>query len=390
MNNIPLLTREKIDNYLKFRQQPDDFVFAGEMLAHCWIAITNAPEFESKSKYIQGALDNIFSGIDWNIGFNTPMVILTNEDISTEIIIELHYWLRSKSTNIENIHLVTTSQTGTEEWWANWKSCMHQRSFSITDALFDLPLYSFYIDEVVLPGADTMISEIKKHVNKRFSYFGGSYQKDERDYLCLMLASDFYHDSIIDYHGSFKSKQHILNRAEYVSYFCDQYTVKKISQTYDLYVRQNKIIANHDNLIDQFPFQQNEPIDFSGLQWAIDRQCAFSIVRESSMDDVLSAVSEKTFRAFIHWKMVIPVGYKSVDYLKKFGFWFPEEIFDYSYQYEKDWHTRVKRIKDSVKKNIQEYTTSDLINFIQVNQDSFLKNASLVKSLGINRSIPLL
>jgi hypothetical protein len=379
-----LLTADNISNYIKNSEQPTDFKIVGCLHRHALIAVSKAPIMSSKKKYLWNTFEKVFLNVDWSDSFSNKLVILTNEDISPESIIELHYWLTTKCSNVKNIFLITSQNLGTEQWWENWCETMHEISFNVIDLAFDT-FNKKFIDQINNLDHRVKLNEIKKHATKWFSFYGGTYQKNERDYLCLMLAANFYNVSVIDYIGKFATKDELLNYSERITKFCDQSTIDKLSRAYDQFVINNNFVLNFPNILKNNTPLPCEPINFLGLQWQIDKTCIFNIARETTVSDIYTGISEKTLRSFLHWKVLIPLGYNSVNLIKNLGFWFPEDIFDYSYQYEKDWHRRVLKIIDSLHKVMTQYTISDMIIYIENNKQNFLKNEQSALNFYTNR-----
>lgn len=379
-----ILTADNITDYIVHNIQPIDFKIIGCLHDRVLRAVTDAPISDSKKKYIWAAFEEVFFNVNWADSFTTKLVILINEDISTESIIELHYWLTTKCSNVKNIFLITSQNLGTELWWQNWCETMHERSFNIVDLVFDVTNKK-YIDQINNIDHHLKLDKIKEHATKWFSFYGGTYQKNERDYLCLMLAADFYNVSIIDYIGKFANKNELLNYTERISKFCDQDSIDKLACAYDQFVVNNNLVTNFSDILETNPHLPDEPINFLGLQWQLDKMCIFNIARETTISDIYTGFSEKTLRSFLHWKMVIPLGYNSVNLIKNLGFWVPEDIFDYSYQFEKDWHLRVLKIKNSLHKIMSQYTVSDMVLYIENNKNNFLNNEHLALNFYNNR-----
>ena len=97
-------------------------------------ALSNAPEQDrDKGKYLSVVLEEIFKNVAWEESFNSPMTIICDEIVTSEILIILHQWLRTKCVDIENINVVLCNHCGVSRWWKQWCSVYHQRSFSITE-----------------------------------------------------------------------------------------------------------------------------------------------------------------------------------------------------------------------------------------------------------------
>ena len=82
--------------------------------------------------------------------------------------------------------------------------------------------------------------------------------------------------------------------------------------------------------------------------------------------------------AFLHHMVVIPVTLHGVKELEHMGFWFPHDIFDYSYQTESRFAYRTKHMINSIKQLIANLSIGDMQQYYNDNIDKFHANAKLV------------
>ena len=338
-------------------------------------AVNNAPALEPKLLYIEKALDRLFGSYDWTKSFHTPQILVHEELLTSEMIISIHHWLRRKCADISNITLVTTSHLGVAEWWSKYCSVMGHRSFSIQEKFYTHSDHwrPIWIDTMAALPSREWFTQSKK-IERVFSYYGGTYATLERQYLVLKLL-ELRDVGQIDYIGEFTTKDTVLAYSENINYYLDQFDIDQIDKLFDQYV-------SFDGKLTQQNLPalglKNERIRYQGVQWETDSKCFASVVRESVLDGVYSCVTEKTLRSFVHHMMVIPVTFQGVKELEQMGFWFPHDIFDYSYQTESRFAYRTKHMINSIKQLIANLSISDMQQYYNDNIDKFHANAKLV------------
>jgi hypothetical protein len=342
-------------------------------------AITNAPLLDqNKSRYVSVVLEEIFKDVNWSESFEIPLVIICDEIITSEILIILHQWLRTKCADIENIVVVTCNHTGVHRWWKKWCDVYHQQSFSIIELSLG---YSYSMNHPPIryplppiPSANTIQS--KKNILYYFNVYGGTYPTLERLYIVLrMLELRDY--GVVEYLGELYDKQKILDYIENITYFKNQKEIDKVTALYDQYV------INHRLLPQQLQFDitsnptKNEPF-FSGHQLTVDNHCFANVVRETMNFEPYNTVTEKTLRSFLHHLAVIPTGYQAVADLEVQGFWFPHDVIDYGYQNQPDHSCRMTLIINAIQRMIDKFSINDLNQYYQENLKHFHHNTKLV------------
>ena len=338
-------------------------------------AVTQAPSHEPKLLYIEHELDQMFGNYDWTKSFSTPQRLVYDEAITSEILIAIHHWLRRQCADITNITLVTTHHLGIASWWKQYCSVMGQQSFSIQERLFthaDRFRQRWFDNITELPKRDWFANS--KKIEQVFSYYGGTYATPERQYLVLTLL-ELSKVGSIDYLGKFESKDTVTAYSENINYYLDQAEIDQINELFDRHVSPSGTLVQQNM---PAPGIKNEPIGYQGIQWYTDSTCFASVVRETVVDDRYSCVTEKTLRAFLHHMVVIPVTFQGVKELERMGFWFPHDIFDYSYQTESRFAYRTKHMINSIKQLIANLSISDMQQYYNDNIDKFHANAKLV------------
>jgi len=119
------------------------------------------------------------------------------------------------------------------------------------------------------------------------------------------------------------------------------------------------------------------------LQFNIDKNCFATVIRETSQDLPWTDISEKTLRTFLNYVVAIPLGYKSVDYLKEYGFWFPDDLIDYSYQYEPFFIDRCMKVFKIIEK-LESIKKCELNQYFIDNIDNFDHNFNNFKNMWEN------
>jgi hypothetical protein len=213
-----------------------------------------------------------------------------------------------------------------------------------------------------------------KKIEQVFSYYGGTYATPERQYLVLTLL-ELSEVGSIDYLGKFETKDTVTAYSENINYYLDQAEIDQINELFDRHVSPSGTLVQQNM---PGPGIKNEPIGYQGIQWYTDSTCFASVVRETVVDDRYSCVTEKTLRAFLHHMVVIPVTFQGVKELEHMGFWFPHDIFDYSYQTESRFAYRTKHMINSIKQLIANLSIGNMQQYYNDNIDKFHANAKLV------------
>lgn len=339
-------------------------------------AIQEAPTIGERNDYVSATLEKMFGSYDWQRSFEKPQALIFDGQIFPALLEYIHNWLRTKCLDIENVYLVITHHRGVQEYWKRWCEVFQCKSFQIkehliTDTTNEKCQWHQNVD--VMPSRNFF--KENKEISCSFSYYGGGWQSDERDYLALRML-EFADTAEIDYLASFSSKENVLAYTENITYFKDQEQVDYISEMYD------KHVGSDGKLLVDKKFStssaQYEKIDYNGTQWEIDRHCFASVVRETNNTLPYSCLTEKTLRAFMHHTVVIPIGYDAVKELENLGFWMPHDIINYSYQSKLLFVDRVNGAISVMRDLLEKYTFSQLQQYYLDNIDKFHYNADLV------------
>lgn len=349
--------------------------YVGIIKTELLTTITDAPLMEPKDRYIEATLEKLFGEYDWSKSFQSKQILWYDEVLPSEVLIVIHKWLRRKCADIENILLITTHHLGISKWWKDWCENNHEKSFEIQEKFFiNSPRWGdrFFKNVPPLPTVDFFVKN--KNISRLFSFYGGSYAKHDREYLVLAMLK-FFDVAEIEFMGKFSPKQILLDYAENILYYKDQLEIHYLSQVYDRFIVDG--VLSRESIFSQKQIFQ-EKLNFTGRQWQVDRHCWASVVRETANDDFYPCLTEKTFRAFMNHVAVMPIGFGAVIEMEKLGFWFPHEIIDYSYQFEKIFSARVKGLTVALEKIHKLYSFERLQEHYLDNIEKFQHNAKLV------------
>lgn len=211
-----------------------------------------------------------------------------------------------------------------------------------------------------------------------FCHYGGAGATLDKQYLALKLRS-LDGIGVVDMLSDFvATREQMINHACYLGYFKNQAEEKLIGDLYDQYVQGRSLLLDPVLQTIPTPKVRNEGLDLTGFQYQLDCKCLAVVVGETDNTQPWTMTTEKTFRPFLHHKIVIHVNYRSTSNFEKYGFWFPHDIIDYSYQNETDLLTRTNAMIASIK-----LTHSHMQNRYQEywldNIDKFQHNAELLE-----------
>ena len=335
-------------------------------------SVSNAPINDPKDLYVKQTLDKLFEQYDWTSTFSSPTFILYDEVITSEILIILHKWLRMKCASIENIFLITTHHTGISQWWKQWCDCFCEKSFNIIEFFFTRSANCEKHFRNTKQHYDLDLYRNNKKITKLFSFYGGTFCTNERAFLTLSMLK-FQDCASIDFFSQFPPKKTLIDYLENITFYLRQKEIDTISDLYDQYVTNRIFLLNA-----QYSRKINEPIDFCGLHWNIDKCSWSTVIRETYNSDCFSTITEKTLRACIYHTVLIPIGFNSVRDLSALGFWFPHDMIDYSYQSEPVFASRVDKLQNSLTKVVKNNSMHQLHQHYHDNIHLFQHNAQIV------------
>ena len=322
--------------------------------------------------------DQHFGHYDWSRSYIRPQIIYHDERITCDMIVGIHDWLRQQAGDITNIIIITTHVAGLADWWQQRCELYHEKSFVIKEWPFirSFNWQAMFVNMTLQD--EQIVKTAKTDMQFMFSYYGGISGKHDSMYLTLKMM-DLFPVSLIDLVAKFRlTKQQIVDYSMFISYFGDLSEQQHIQELYQEFVTQDYKIVMHDILKNTtYPRIRCEEFVGAGLQWDIDRRCFATVCRETDNTQPFGVLTEKTFRGFYHHMAVIPMGYKTVEYLEKYGFWFAHDIIDFSYQYETDMLTRMNKMIQSLKNFSKKYSMAQLNEYYQLNFDKFRENAKL-------------
>jgi hypothetical protein len=321
-----------LQQWLRDRTQPKNYVFA------VWLN-----EFIGSTD----ELPECFLNYNWNSSHDHPLVVFYDERVTVRTLEVLHNYFRQQSCDIENIIVVTSHGLGISDWWNDYVSLCHDRSFKIKEWLFvrSIQWQKYFLDLKVPDKKD-----LSKDIQRFFNSYSGTNPKVDRQYLSLKLRG-LGDMGLVDMISEFAiTKQQLINHAYYLGYFKNINEEQCIGSLYDRYVHDRRLVV--DPMVDaiQTNKTKDEIFDFQGSQYQLDRVCLATVVNETDNSQPWCMVSEKTLRPFWHHNVVVHPGYQAISRLQAQGFWFPDDIIDYSYQHEPDWLTRTNLMIQSLER----------------------------------------
>jgi hypothetical protein len=354
-------------HWISSGEQPRDYTFAA------WLTRSLVGETAVPDELLQ---------VDWTKSFSIPVVIVYDEHVTVEVLEMLHNYLRQQSADIENIVLVLTSALGVSDWWSRRNQLYHEKSFSIQEWL----LVRSVTDE--LAGYLTVLNNGKKldlqkivkdqAIQYLFCHYGGANPTLDKQYLALKLR-DLDGTGVVDMFSNFVStRENLINHAYYLGYFKNRAEQKLIGDLYDQYVQGQSLLLDPVLQTIHTPKVRNEAMHLTGFQYELDCKCLAVVVGETDMRQPWTMITEKTIRVFFHHKILIHVHYKSISNLEKYGFWFPHDIIDYSYQNETDLLTRINSMIISIK-TTHNHMQNRYQEYWLDNIDKFRHNVELLK-----------
>jgi len=361
------------------KQQNPNFDIV-QLKMHTWEITKSLYPVDHSVKHIYQEIQQSLGGHDWSQSYSKPQVIYSSQEITPWVVECLHSWLRTQSCNIKNIVLVVTSHIGFADWWQQLKKLQGEKTFQVIEWL-DINSYEFryyYRCLENLPTAEKVLQD-RRDLKYFFSWYGGHLELDKfyRSLRMMELADHGVVEVLADFNIT---RQQVIDHVEYIGYFTNIQELDMIGNLYDKYIDADKKTFVCKNIPSTVGAKShNEEINFAGYQYSIDRQCFATVVRETTDLWQYSTVTEKTLRGFIHHMAVIPAGYKTVNNLEQFGFWFPHDIIDYGYQWESDYLSRFTGMIESIKRTVSKFSMDDLNNYYQENFARFRDNANICK-----------
>jgi len=325
--------------------------------------VANAPRNGYKEIYLHKFLDDYFSCKKFDKSFTNKLLIVYDETLSPEIMIALHNWFKKQCCKMSNLILISTHTLNLNEWYNKYCDLTLQSGFTVIDT----PL-AFYFDKL-LHNTQSIENYKIKNLQHYFTYFGGTYSTAERDFTtaCVMLYKNLGH---IDYIGGYVStNKEFDNFLEEITEFQDRSLCDKLMAARKAYEWPNNSISP-DETIKLSYFEKN----------VYNKVSAFNLTRETFNSFPYCIFTEKSIKTFLDMQIILPIGYHSVDLIKKNGFIFLEDLIDYNYQHEKKLHYRLLAALEQIKKISKNYTLPQLAEKLYDSRDIFLYNLNYIAS----------
>lgn len=336
----------------------------GTITTELLTVISKVDPSEHKEKHIHLFLDQFLNKVDLTKSFNTELILIYDEVLPTEILTALHSWFYTKSSDINNIIVVTTHTIGATAWYNQYLQLFGVVGFKLIEA----PLLSTRYIERLSAIPNLGITALTKNLKYYFSYYGGSYGSNERDYLAALVLD--LKGGYVDYMSGFSSGiNEFDNYLEQLTNFINRPLIDKLLQ-----VRANSNFKKEGRIF-------NELFNMQGFQYRIDICSAAQVIRETSNCTPYSTITEKTIRSFLHFQIPIPIsGVNCIDNLERLGFKIDYDIFNYSYQIESNFYKRTLLVSDRLTEFFNKYTLQDLENYVSAQSDLLCYNYNYIAS----------
>jgi hypothetical protein len=264
---------------------------------------------------------------------------------------------------MSNLILISTHTLNLNEWYNKFCDLTLQSGFTVIDT----PL-AYYFDKL-LHNIQPIKNYDIKNLQHYFTYFGGTHSTAERDFIttCTMLYKSLGH---IEYFGGYIStNEEFDNFLEEITEFQDRSLCDKLMAARKEHEWPNNSISP-DQTVKIAYVEKN----------VYNKVSAFNLTRETADSFPFCIFTEKSIKTFLDMQIILPIGYHSVDLIKKNGFIFNEDLIDYHYQYEKKLHLRLLAALEQIKKISKNYTLSQLAEKLYDSKDIFVYNYNYIAS----------
>ena len=274
------LDRHDINLYLELGiYRRDDFEFAAVIIQKIINWFGTRIHRVTYEEY-QELFDHVFGNYDWSRSFTKTQVIYSDDLITPDTLIHFHEYLRKKCVNIENIMFMICGSQGADEWWQQWCLQAREQSFRVcTWPVSESVWIKKYTNGIVEPNWDNMWQTKILNLTQLFSIYGGSYAKRDRCFLTLRLC-ELYDYGFVDFMGNFTNKQQLIDYTEHITYFKNQKEVDYVTDLYNQYIDSHGQLKRRDKLVN-YPAVKDDKFSTDTMQWYIDQQCIFNIIRET-------------------------------------------------------------------------------------------------------------
>jgi len=308
-------------------------------------------------------LNDVFHPECFQNSFYKKQIVISLESWTASMLMLLHDYLRSKSADIENFTVIIIGHPNIAKWWRSYCRLMAWSSFNILEVI-DFPFdgkplvkisyqnwpsgfwnrHRWYDDfkSIDLTARDTL----KYH----FTYMAGTRpdcldQGYGKQYLALRMI-DFEPKANVSLSWPLAKPDNILNWVDRATYWKNQTQTNEVISLYNKAARRGLDSLPQKNII--------------GSSAKLYKKSFATVVRETVMDQPFGCYTEKTFRAFYFGQFVIPTTHLGVEDLERLGFWFDHELFDFDYQYERDFTRRIEALCTRLKTFVEQSSLDDL------------------------------
>jgi len=318
----------------------------------------------------------IYSWLDKNIdlkllrcSINQKIVYVWDEVIIPELVILLHDWVRMQMCNITNIVLISTHTSNLSEWYNSYCKLFNQNKMSIVDAPWAFTIYS---EEIFKSFESVPSTYTKQECQYYFDFYGGFRNTEQRDFQTAAFAT-IAELGYIEYGAGYGNNYDFNGYLETISGFVDASMCDKINK------------AKHSVIL-QRTVEPKLKVQTNHVKTG--NKCAFKIITETSCHTPFNVVTEKTLKGIFEMRKILPLNYKSISELEKFGFILNDNIFNTTYQFEPLYFKRILGSIHEIKKLSLQYTLTELSDLIYDKCKRNLEhNHNLIKSKNLYKNI---
>jgi hypothetical protein len=273
------------------------------------------------------------------------VVYVWDEVITPELVILLHNWFRMQMCNITNVVLISTHTTNLSKWYNSYCKLFNQNKMSIVDAPWAFTIYS---EEIFKSFESVPSTYTKQECQYYFDFYGGFRNTQQRDFQTAAFAT-IAELGYIEYGAGYCDNYNFDGYLEEISGFVDASMCDKINK------------AKHSVIL-QRTVEPKLKVQTNHVKTG--NKCAFKIITETSCHTPFNVVTEKTLKGIFEMRVLLPLGYRSISELEKFGFILDWGLFDMSYQNEPLYFKRIITAITEIKRLSLQYTLTEFSGVI--------------------------
>jgi hypothetical protein len=361
-----LQTEQDITVFLNtvINKNPNDYEIIGNIGHQLLEVVATAPIADNKEQYIHQYLKELLYTVDLSKSFSKKLIFIYDDAMMPEILLSMHSWFLQQCCKVENIVIIITTHPGISSWYQQYLKLFRVAGFTIIEATF-LRNDPHFVPYAKIPKIDN--AAVTKKLQYYFSFYGGTYNSLERDFLTAMMSS-LDNLGFIDYCGFSKDISGLDNYLEQVSNFSNRELLDKLLEI----IKEKNFNIDRGGILNK----SNFTTFLSGFIWEKDKISCCQLVRETLNDIPYPNISEKTLRSIMHCQIpIILTGGNPIAELEKFGFNLNYKLVDYNYIYNgSTFFDQIMRIIEQINTISKNYTLHDLEDYMIENKEIFWDN----------------